>query len=48
MFQVMLVDHLIHVPGHGKDEVDDLNATSNKFICLAMATIQQQQGSHQQ
>lgn len=37
MFKVT-IDRMIHAPGHGKDEVDGLNATTKRFLQQKMST----------
>ncbi len=37
MFKVS-IDRMIHAPGHGKDEVDGLNATTKRFLQQKMST----------
>jgi hypothetical protein len=39
MFKVC-IDRLVHAPGHGKDEVDGLNATTKRFLCDKMGMTQ--------
>ena len=35
----IIIDHAIGAPGHGKDEVDGLNATDKRFISGKMCLI---------
>jgi hypothetical protein len=44
MFKVS-IDRLVHAPGHGKDEVDGLNATTKRFLCEKMAVTQKDDGT---
>jgi hypothetical protein len=44
MFKVC-IDRLVHAPGHGKDEVDGLNATTKRFLCEKMAMTQKEDGT---
>jgi hypothetical protein len=34
----LTIDRMIHAPGHGKDEVDGLNATTKRFLQQKMST----------
>jgi hypothetical protein len=43
MFKVC-IDRQVHAPGHGKDEVDGLNATTKRFLCEKMSTTQKDDG----
>jgi hypothetical protein len=43
MFKVC-IDRQVHAPGHGKDEVDGLNAVTKKFLCEKMSTTQKDDG----
>jgi hypothetical protein len=44
MFKVC-IDRLVHAPGHGKDEVDGLNATTKRFLCDKMGMTQKDDGT---
>jgi hypothetical protein len=44
------INRQVHAPGHGKDEVDGLNATTKQFLCEKMSTTHKEDGrdnSHQ-
>jgi hypothetical protein len=43
MFKIS-IDRQVHAPGHGKDEVDGLNATTKRFLCEKMSTTQKEDG----
>jgi hypothetical protein len=40
------IDRAIGAPGHGKDEVDGLNATDKRFLKVKMAQIQAPEADH--
>jgi hypothetical protein len=43
MFKIS-IDRQVHAPGHGKDEVDGLNATTKRFLCEKMSTTHKEDG----